>query len=170
MANFKVIKIDPEGSGMDWAGHLGYLVDGLRCCSNCSVIFHSDGNFGPFIQGELESLDDEAELMLLDIGWDEEISKKNHETKWVVVESSQFQAAWKKSNQITMVAIMKKGVMLRLEEPGTDPHTCSLEEFLKANSECLHKVEVEQLCELEVGEYVLLGGGCTPQVIVRRVK
>jgi len=70
-AKFKVIKIDPEGSGMDWSGHLGAIVtDAFRCCENCTIIFGSIddiNNFGPFIIGELEPLNEEAEKLLANI-------------------------------------------------------------------------------------------------------
>lgn len=67
MAKFKVIKIDPEGSGIDWSGHLGKVFDGKRCCKNCTIIFGSDGNFGPFVMGELEPLDDDAKAIMNEI-------------------------------------------------------------------------------------------------------
>lgn len=39
-AEFKVIKVDPDGSGMDWHGHLGSTIyNAKRCCDNCTVIF-----------------------------------------------------------------------------------------------------------------------------------
>lgn len=73
-AEFKVIKIDPEGSGMDYANHLGATIyRAKRCCSHCTVIF---GSFvstppllieeydpipvGPFVHGELSPLNEEA--------------------------------------------------------------------------------------------------------------
>lgn len=62
-AEFKVVKIDPEGSGMDFANHLGKtIVDAKRCCNNCHVIFGKLGEIeiGPFIPGELEALNQEA--------------------------------------------------------------------------------------------------------------
>lgn len=68
-AQFKVIKEDPEGSGMDYAGHLGMTVtDARRCCQNCCVIFgtiRDNGEIGPFIPGELEPLNEEAQEMNL---------------------------------------------------------------------------------------------------------
>ena len=60
---FRVVKIDPEGSGMDWSGHLGKTIRGAeRCCERCTVIFGylSHVEIGPFVRGELEPLDDEA--------------------------------------------------------------------------------------------------------------
>lgn len=70
-AQFKVIKIDPEGSGMDYAGHLGMIVtDAKRCCKNCSVIFGTMGertDVGPFIPGELEALNEEAKQIMSEI-------------------------------------------------------------------------------------------------------
>lgn len=62
-AQFKVVKIDPEGSGIEWSGHLGSIIDNAkRCCENCSCIW--SGEYGPFITGELEPLNDEAKEML----------------------------------------------------------------------------------------------------------
>lgn len=43
---FEVVHIDPEGSGLDYKGHLGKQFKGARCCKNCTVIFGDDGNFG----------------------------------------------------------------------------------------------------------------------------
>jgi hypothetical protein len=60
---FKVIKVDPEGSGIDWSGHLGKTIHGARrCCQRCTIIFGYLGHYeiGPFVRGELEPLDDEA--------------------------------------------------------------------------------------------------------------
>ncbi len=66
MAKFKVIKIDPNGSGIDWSGHLGMVFDGVRCCKNCTVIF-GPHDLGPFILGELESADDAAQEIMDEI-------------------------------------------------------------------------------------------------------
>ena len=70
-AEFEVVYIDPDGSGMDWSGHLGKLVrNAKRCCTNCTVIFGSLGDndqFGPFVPGELAPLNDEAENILNEI-------------------------------------------------------------------------------------------------------
>lgn len=70
-AQFKVIKIDPEGSGMDYFGHLGVIVtNAKRCCKNCVVIFGTVGtntSFGPFIPGELEPLNEEGKLIQQEI-------------------------------------------------------------------------------------------------------
>lgn len=70
-AHFKVIKIDPEGSGVDYDGHLGKIViDAKRCCNNCTVIFGTIGlntDFGPFITGELEPLNEEATEIIREI-------------------------------------------------------------------------------------------------------
>lgn len=73
-ARFKVIKIDPEGSGEDYSGHLGMIVtDAARCCKNCTVIFgtmagHIDA--GPFITGELRPLNKAARQVLKEIQTD----------------------------------------------------------------------------------------------------
>ncbi len=52
---------------MDYAGHLGMTVtDAKRCCKNCSVILGTMGernDVGPFISGELEPLNEEAQEM-----------------------------------------------------------------------------------------------------------
>lgn len=70
-ANFLVVKVDPEGSGLDYSGHLGkVLVNAKRCCENCTVIFGTIGSwtdFGPFIQGELSPLNDEARAVEAEI-------------------------------------------------------------------------------------------------------
>lgn len=63
-AEFKVVKIDPEGSGMDFANHLGKIItDAWRCCKNCCIIFGKlgDTEIGPFVPGELEPQNAEAE-------------------------------------------------------------------------------------------------------------
>lgn len=75
-AVFKVIKVDTEGSGMDFYGHLGHVVfQAKRCCKNCSCIFGivrrsvrtshiftcaNELKFGPFIPGELKALNKAA--------------------------------------------------------------------------------------------------------------
>ena len=63
-AEFKVIKVDPEGSGVDFSGHLGMTISNAkRCCHNCTVIFGktpSGMEIGPFIIGELQPLNEEA--------------------------------------------------------------------------------------------------------------
>ncbi len=70
-AEFKVVRIDPEGSGMDYQGHLGATVtDAKRCCKNCTIIFGTCGSntdFGPFTVGELKPLNDEATRVLGEI-------------------------------------------------------------------------------------------------------
>jgi hypothetical protein len=73
-AVFKVIHVDPEGSGMDWSGHLGsYVYNAKRCCKNCTVIFAAfspggDVDNGPgFIGGELEPVNPAASRILADI-------------------------------------------------------------------------------------------------------
>ena len=70
-AQFKVVKIDPDGSGLDFSGHLGRVVtDATRCCKNCSVIFGTIGSwtdFGPFVMGELSPLNDEARAIEAEI-------------------------------------------------------------------------------------------------------
>lgn len=65
-AMFKVVYVDPEGSGLDWSGHLGVEFEGYRCCKNCTIIFGTDGNFGPFVIGELEPLNEQA----IEVMWD----------------------------------------------------------------------------------------------------
>ena len=63
-AQFKVVKVDPNGSGFDYAGHLGATVtDARRCCARCTVIFGTIGersDFGPFVVGELEPVNPDA--------------------------------------------------------------------------------------------------------------
>ena len=78
-AEFKVIKIDPEGSGADYQNHLGLVVtNAKRCCKNCAVIFGTIGDnhdFGPFIPGELEPINEEAKLIQSEIDKEEFIRK-----------------------------------------------------------------------------------------------
>ncbi len=70
-AQFKVVKVDPEGSGVEYAGHLDMTVTGAkRCCSRCTVIFGTMGttqDVGPFVPGELEPLNDEAKALVREI-------------------------------------------------------------------------------------------------------
>ena len=66
-AQFKVIKIDPDGSGANFKNHLGHVFEGQRCCKNCTIIYAMDGNFGPFVPGELEPLNDEAKVVQAEI-------------------------------------------------------------------------------------------------------
>ena len=55
-AVFKVIVVDPEGSGMDYCGHLGRTVENVkRCCDNCTVVVGDCGGTEMlFLQHELE--------------------------------------------------------------------------------------------------------------------
>lgn len=74
-AEFRVIHIDPHGSGMDYSGHKGKTVsDAVRCCANCVVIFGtvrgSTEAIG-FIPGELEPLNDEARAIQAQIDAEE---------------------------------------------------------------------------------------------------
>jgi hypothetical protein len=58
-AQFIVIKIDPDGSGMDWKGHLWATIGkARRCCKNCQCIWGERNGYeiGPFIPGELSPL------------------------------------------------------------------------------------------------------------------
>jgi hypothetical protein len=74
-AEFCVVKVDPEGSGMDFSGHLGMVVkDANRCCPRCTVIFGTlvgeEGTYpdaGPFVPGELSPLNDEAKEIVTEI-------------------------------------------------------------------------------------------------------
>lgn len=70
-AKFVVVKIDPDGSGADYGGHLGRIVtDAKRCCTRCAVIFGTIGEnkeFGPFIPGELKALNAEARAIETEI-------------------------------------------------------------------------------------------------------
>lgn len=92
-AEFKVIKVDPEGSGMEWSGHFGAnIYNAKRCCLNCAVIFGSfvsgvchdpnkpesaDNDPRPvgLVYGELEPLNEEAQEILKEI-------EKDH--PWIV--------------------------------------------------------------------------------------
>lgn len=76
-AEFKVINIDPEGSGMDWSNHLGTIFNGRRCCKNYTIVFGTDGNFGPFVIGELEPLNYEA----IEVMWDILIHREERRIK-----------------------------------------------------------------------------------------
>lgn len=73
-ARFEVIYVDPQGSGMDWQGHLGRVVTrGRRCCENCSIIVatlgHPDNKWEVlFTRSELKPLNAEAEDVLAAIG------------------------------------------------------------------------------------------------------
>lgn len=75
-AEFKVIKIDINGSGADYDDyHLGLtLTNGRRCCKYCPCIYgdifikgREYIKFGPFILGELEPLNDAAHNLLQEI-------------------------------------------------------------------------------------------------------
>lgn len=70
-AKFVVVKIDPDGSGADYGGHLGRIVtDAKRCCTRCAIIFGTIGentDFGPFVPGELMALNDEARAIEAEI-------------------------------------------------------------------------------------------------------
>jgi len=66
-AVFRVVKIDPDGSGADYSGHLGaYVYNAQRCCPNCSVVFAAwtsggDVEDGPsFAHGELSPVNGPA--------------------------------------------------------------------------------------------------------------
>ena len=61
-AEFMVVHIDPDGSGLDWDGHLGAIItQARRCCANCTCIWGVPKNYpgydiGPFVPGELKPL------------------------------------------------------------------------------------------------------------------
>lgn len=67
-AVFKVINIDPDGSGMGWSGHMGSMVkQARRCCKNCTIIVGDVKGFPEavgFTPKELESINDEARALL----------------------------------------------------------------------------------------------------------
>lgn len=94
MAQFKVVKIDPKGSGMDWGDHLGKVFEGKRCCERCTIIFGTDGNFGPFVLGELEPLDNEAKTILNAIlAFNEKERERKNKPPVEVIVSRSFQKA-----------------------------------------------------------------------------
>ncbi len=73
-AVFRVARVDPSGSGMDYSGHLGKIVyNAERCCKNCQVIFAAwrpggDVPNGPsFIDSELQAVNPAARRMLEEI-------------------------------------------------------------------------------------------------------
>jgi hypothetical protein len=66
-AVFKVVKVDPDCSGMELSGHLGmYVYNAKRCCKNCTIIFGAfvpggDISDGPFFSySELEPINQPA--------------------------------------------------------------------------------------------------------------
>lgn len=72
-AVFQVVKIDPQGSGMDWSGHLGlHVTEARRCCQNCTLIFGWLGAFRGdmvgFCHEELKPLNSEAHALYKSIG------------------------------------------------------------------------------------------------------
>lgn len=73
-AVFRVTSIDPDGSGMDYRGHLGATVyNGTRCCKNCQIIFGAfspggDVDNGPsFTDTELTAVNPAARRILAEI-------------------------------------------------------------------------------------------------------
>lgn len=108
-AEFKVIKIDPDGSGMDYDGHLGMTVtNAKRCCENCTCIFgtiNDNKDFGPFIRGELEPLNDEAKQIVEVI---EEFANRKYPNRTIVT-TQQFNRSWERIQmQIQMHDIFGK--------------------------------------------------------------
>lgn len=90
-AKFKVIKIDPEGSGLDFSGHLNFTVENAkRCCKNCTIIWGTIGNteVGPFVRGELEPLNEEAKQILEQIN--EFVDSRPPRQPAIVIISKQF--------------------------------------------------------------------------------
>ena len=73
-AVFKVVYVDPDGSGEDYGGHLGaYIYNAERCCLNCQMIFGSfspkegaDGGPG-FIDHELEPVNARARKLMAEV-------------------------------------------------------------------------------------------------------
>lgn len=72
-AVFRVVYVDPNGSGMDYAGHLGaYVYNAKRCCLNCQIIFAAwepggDVDNGPsFATRELRPINGAASRMFKD--------------------------------------------------------------------------------------------------------
>jgi hypothetical protein len=73
-AVFRVVRVDPDGSGMEYSGHLGRVVyNAERCCKNCQVIFAAwrpggDVANGPsFVDSELQAVSPAARRMLEEI-------------------------------------------------------------------------------------------------------
>ncbi len=71
---FRVRYVDPQGSGMDFSGHLGaYIYNAKRCCLNCETLFGAfrpggDVENGPqFIHHELKPVNPEASQLLDEI-------------------------------------------------------------------------------------------------------
>ena len=74
-AVFRVIKVDPDGSGADYSGHLGAIVyNAERCCKNCSIIFAAwkpgeDVENGPaFCHDELTPVNAPARRIMAEAG------------------------------------------------------------------------------------------------------
>jgi hypothetical protein len=73
-AVFEVVYEDPDGSGMDYRGHLGsHVFNAKRCCNNCTIIFAafapgSDVDNGPcFVPGELKPINGAAKRLQAEI-------------------------------------------------------------------------------------------------------
>jgi len=71
-AKFRVVRVDPECSGLDFQGHEGAVVErAKRCCERCSIIFGiiegTDKEFGPFGRNELEPLNRSARTIHAEI-------------------------------------------------------------------------------------------------------
>lgn len=80
-AVFRVVKVDPEGSGLDWSGHLGSLVDhAARCCRRCTIVFGKIGGheIGPFVRGELEPVNLAAQKIWNEIEAYSEATERRH--------------------------------------------------------------------------------------------
>ena len=56
---------------MDWSNHEGIIItDAKRCCPRCTVIFGTapgGHEMGPFVRGELEPVNNEAETIVAEI-------------------------------------------------------------------------------------------------------
>jgi hypothetical protein len=82
-AVFRVSRVDPEGSGMDYRGLLGATIyNGSRCCKNCEIIFGAfspggDVDNGPsFIDTELTAVNPAARRILAEVA----VSKRRYST------------------------------------------------------------------------------------------
>jgi hypothetical protein len=86
--------VDPQGSGMEYSGHLGhFLYNAHRCCKNCQIIFAAwtpggDNQNAGFIDRELTPVNAEARRILADIKASDELKRVYQRSSWAVAEPS----------------------------------------------------------------------------------
>lgn len=86
-AVFRITKVDPDGSGMDYHGHEGsYVYNAQRCCKNCQMVWAAwepGGNNNELGLGdhELTPINAEARKIIAEINASKELRRNWRDTR-----------------------------------------------------------------------------------------